>query len=183
MPPSTPATSAPQLCTGSFHPSPYPGGRCSPARAPSPGHPCRPPLAAASSLLRTDSTLKQKRGLSTPAPTSSRSRTVGGAEPWRGVRSSMRGTPSPLCLSPLLGPWNPLLLGVCPGGPLSLHSLFYSQASSKCLHTYPSRAHLLWMWSARVHAWAHVYVCEVTKPHPGSFPVFKSPALPDEVDN
>ena len=95
----------------------------------------------------------------------------------------MRGTPSPLCLSPLLGPWDPLLLGVCPGGPLSLHSLFCSQASSKCLHTYPSRAHLLWMWSARVHVWAHVYVCEVTKPHPRSFPVFKSPALPDEVDN
>ncbi|XP_031288429.1 transmembrane protein PVRIG isoform X1 [Camelus dromedarius] len=88
-PPSTPTTSAQKLWPGSSRPSHCAGGRrppparCAAPRAPPPGRHWPPLRAAASSWSRTDSMLRQKGGLSTPAPTSSL--TLLGAEPWRVV--------------------------------------------------------------------------------------------------
>lgn len=97
----------------------------------------------------------------------------------------MRGTPNLLGFPLLSGLWVPLLLSVCPGRPSSLHNLFYLRTDymSVSAHTQPRPPFCRQrMWSACVHVWAHVYLCEVTKSHPRLFPVFKFPAPIGDVD-
>lgn len=177
-PPRPPTTSARQPCTGSPHPSHCPGGCRSPPtpraypRAPAPGHPRWPPRAAASSWWRTDSTLRRKSGRSTPPPTASCSRTLWGAEPLWGLQECDERDPRSLCPS-LRASGTPPLLDVCVLGATIFAQLVLSLGFQPAS---PHRPCGLRMWAAHVQVWARRCMCEVTKPHPRWFPVFKSSA-------
>nr|XP_028701409.1 transmembrane protein PVRIG isoform X1 [Macaca mulatta] len=159
MPLSTPASA--QLLwtrltpTGGHRspPTPHTSPRALPPRPPHPSlH------VAALSLLRTDSTLRQGRGLPTPVLASLFSLTVGVPGPWKDALEFDERDHEATGLSPSLASWAPPPYFIL-GPPISVPRVL-------------GQAHLLRMWSVCVHAWGcvgtGVSVC-VTEPHSSRF--------------
>lgn len=159
MPLSTPASA--QLLwtrltpTGGHRspPTPHTSPRALPPRPPHPSlH------VAALSLLRTDSTLRQGRGLPTPVLASLFSLTVGVPGPWKDASEFDERDHEATGLSPSLASWAPPPYFIL-GPPISVPRVL-------------GQAHLLRMWSVCVHAWGcvgtGVSVC-VTEPHSSRF--------------